>query len=97
MKHTEFLEAARQVLQPRGDEYGDMSRNFTRIASIASMILKRDFQPHEIAMIMHVVKLSRIAQNPSHIDSYVDGINYLSFAGELATQEAEPAKAAEEF
>ena len=35
--------------------------------------------------IMVAVKLNRIARTPDHVDSYLDALNYLSFAGELAT------------
>jgi hypothetical protein len=50
---------------------------------LASAILDKQVLPHEIALIMHAVKLARIASNPANQDHYVDGISYLAFAGEF--------------
>lgn len=85
MKHIEIIREALGVLEPRGAVYGGVRENHDRIADIANAITGLNLTAHNIAMVLVAVKLSRILQSPDHADSYVDAINYLSFAGEFAT------------
>lgn len=87
MKHLEITSEALKLLAPRGAVYGTVRENHERIARIASELTKAPLGAFDVAMVMLAVKLSRIAQSPDHVDSYVDAINYLSFAGEFATDE----------
>lgn len=89
MKHTDILVEANKILRPRGDVYGTVRENHERIARIANELTGHSLLAHDIAMVLVAVKLSRIAQSPDHVDSYVDAINYLSFAGEFATDASE--------
>ena len=85
MNHAQFLIDAAQLVAPRGDVYGSIRENHEKIARIATELTGIVLMPHDILMIMVAVKLSRIAKTPDHVDSYLDAINYLSFAGEIAT------------
>ena len=85
MKHDEMLKAASELVAPRGSVYGPIRENHEQIAKLATQLTGIIFTPHDILMIMVAVKLSRIAKTPDHVDSYLDAINYLSFAGEIAT------------
>lgn len=85
MKHTDIIAEATKVLAPRGAVYGSVRDNHERIALLASLLTNMNLTAHNIAMILVAVKLSRIMQSPDHADSYVDAVNYLSFAGEFAT------------
>ena len=87
MKHLEITSEALKLLAPRGAVYGTVRENHERIARIANELTGQTLFAHDIAMVLLAVKLSRIAQSPDHVDSYVDAINYLSFAGEFATDE----------
>lgn len=89
MKHVDIIAEAIRVLKPRGDVYGTVRGNHERIARIANELTGHSLLAHDIAMVLVAVKLSRIAQSPDHVDSYVDAINYLSFAGEFATDAGE--------
>lgn len=89
MRHTDIIAEAIRVLKPRGDVYGTVRGNHERIARIANELTGRTLRAHDIAMVLVAVKLSRIAQSPDHVDSYVDAINYLSFAGEFAADVSE--------
>jgi hypothetical protein len=89
MKHTDMVTEAMTLLAPRGAVYGSVKANHERIARIANEITGKSLRAHDIAMILLAVKLSRIAQSPDHVDSYIDAINYLSFAGEFATDAGE--------
>jgi len=98
MDHLKILDAARATVDQRGEQYGAMTHNFKRIAAISSAILQKEITPYEIAIVMHALKLSRISFNPTGEDHYVDGINYLAFAGELASAAAEKkSEAADDF
>ena len=85
MNHAQFLIDAAQLVKPRGEVYGSIRLNHEKIAAIASVLTGINLSPHDILMVMVAVKLSRIAKTPDHVDSYLDAINYLSFAGEIAT------------
>lgn len=89
MRHTDIIAEAIRVLKPRGDVYGTVRGNHERIARIANELTGHSLSARDIAMVLVAVKLSRIAQSPAHVDSYVDAINYLSFAGEFATDAGE--------
>ena len=81
MTYQELLKKAVETISERGDQYGTVENNFNRISAIASAILDRQVTPYEIAMILHALKLARIGASPTNADSYIDGINYLAFAG----------------
>jgi hypothetical protein len=85
MKHSDMMNEAAKLVTPRGNIYGDIRENHEQIAKIATQLTGVELDAHNILMIMVAVKLSRIARTPDHVDSYLDALNYLSFAGELAT------------
>lgn len=85
MKAEDILESALELIAERGKDYGNIEDTFKRTAEIATAILGKEFTPYEIAVIMHSVKLARLKTSPTKIDSYVDGINYLAFAGGFVT------------
>lgn len=89
MKHSHITYEALKLLAARGAVYGTVRENHERIARIANELTGRTLRAHDIAMVLVAVKLSRIAQSPDHVDSYVDAINYLSFAGEFAADVSE--------
>lgn len=81
MNYTDLMKTALKTIEERGDQYGTVENNFNRISAIASAILDKRVTPYEIAIILHALKLARIGAAPNHADSYIDGINYLAFAG----------------
>lgn len=85
MNHDEMLKQAAALVRPRGSVYGGIRENHEKIARIAQELTGIPLSAHNILMIMVAVKLSRIAQTRDHVDSHLDAINYLSFAGEIAT------------
>jgi len=85
MKHVDIINEALGLLKPRGDTYGTVRENHERIARIAGELTGRPLTARDVALVLVAVKLSRIAQSPEYLDSYADAINYLSFAGEFAT------------
>jgi hypothetical protein len=82
LKDAEFL-----INNDREKDYGHPKINHGRIADLWSVVLERKIEPHEVALCMALVKISRLVQTPDHEDSYVDGAAYIAIAGELATEE----------
>lgn len=87
MKHTEVLKTAALTLSARGRQYGPAEECFDRIAQISTLILNKSISPYDIAMIQVATKLGRLQEDRLNGDSYVDGVNYLSFAAQFAGAE----------
>ena len=49
------------------------------------MHLGTPVKAHDVAVMMALLKVARIKQNPQHIDNWVDGAGYFACGGEIAT------------
>ncbi len=76
-------------MQNRGAIYGHPKINQGRISARLSNLFDFPITDAQACLAMVEVKLSRIQESPSHVDSYVDAIAYLAIALELATEEGE--------
>jgi hypothetical protein len=83
MHYAEIMNEALNIAGERNDTYGNIRPCMERAAVIASTICGVQITPHEIALILHAVKLARLDDDRGNKDHYVDGINYLAFAGML--------------
>lgn len=83
MEYRDIMHEAARVFNDRNPKYGDMRVGMERVAHIATMITGIQLSAHDIALVLHAVKLSRLDADRKNPDHYVDGINYLAFAGEL--------------
>lgn len=84
MDHTKILTDAVLILRDRDEQYGSMVNTMTRACQIFELITGSPLSPYHANVFMHSLKLSRIRTSPGKPDNYVDGINYLAFAGEFA-------------
>ena len=84
MDHTAILTDAVMTLRTRDEQYGSMTETMTRACRIFELITGSPLSPYHANVFMHALKLSRIRTSPGKLDNYVDGINYLAFAGEFA-------------
>lgn len=73
-----------------------MEEGLERAATIATTILGKQITVFDLAIIMTSIKLSRILSSQTLDDNYIDGINYLAFAGQFSTAEERVAVALEE-
>ena len=89
MKATKALIDAIDIMQNRGAIYGHPKINQGRISARLSNLFDFPITDAQACLAMVEVKLSRIQESPSHVDSYVDAIAYLAIALELATEEGE--------
>ena len=67
-------------------EYGDPVMNHSRIAALWSAYLGRDVTAHEVSICMILVKISRLASHPGHIDSLIDIDGYARIAAACARE-----------
>ena len=79
MNRYELLDAAKETVADRGEDYGSIWDNHERIAIIWTALIGIQIEPEHVAMMMAGVKLARLAATPDHQDSWVD------LAGDAAT------------
>jgi hypothetical protein len=89
MKAREVLQSATAVMQDRGAIYGHPKINQDRIARRLTNLLDFPIEDYQACLAMVEVKLSRIQESPTHIDSYIDACAYLALACELKNGEDE--------
>ena len=87
MKRDEILRNAEAIANARDIEYGSPNVSILRISKLWSEYLGYPIDPHEVAICMLLVKVSRISEQAEHKDSYYDLINYATIAGSLATMD----------
>lgn len=86
MNPYNLLKESIEIINERGKDYGAIENNFENIARIANaMLVDIELNAYDVAIILAAVKFARIKQSPFKRDNYVDGVNYLAFAGEIAT------------
>ncbi|WP_037373564.1 DUF6378 domain-containing protein [Sediminimonas qiaohouensis] len=87
MIRAEILDAAAQaVTVDRAATHGDMEDNFDLIADYWSAHLGIDVRPHDVALMLVMLKAARARGNPVHADNWVDIAGYAACGGELATK-----------
>lgn len=77
-------EAQLLITNDRNEDYGDPSSNFQCIADMWSSYLDHTIEPHDVAAMMVIVKLSRIQTSPAKRDSWVDLAGYAALGCEVA-------------
>lgn len=72
------------VLQDRNDAYGSPENNFASIAELWSCFLDVEIAPHQVAVMMALMKIARLKFNPTHADSWVDLAGYALCGAEVS-------------
>lgn len=91
MNRTEILDTAEHIIShDREREYGAPDKSFKTIAMLWTSYLGVQISPHDVAMMMMLLKVSRAKNGMPKEDTYVDIAGYAALAGEIATLEAEP-------
>jgi hypothetical protein len=83
MEYREILHESARIFNERNPKYGDMRVGMDNVAQMATIMTGIQLTAHDVALVLHAVKLSRLASDRRNPDHYVDGVNYLAFAGEL--------------
>jgi len=81
MKKVSDLELKKE----RGKSYGSVESSFGRIAKLWSAYTGKSIKPHEVAVMMTLLKVSRMttAKDEVLLDCYQDARVYLDLAEEL--------------
>lgn len=86
MDRSKILDTAKEyVTKDRADTHGDAESNFGLISCYWSAHLNKNISPHDVAVMMTLLKLARMRSNPAHVDSAVDAAGYSALAGEIGT------------
>ena len=86
MTRTEILEAAKKCINgDRDTQYGDPENNFSKIASLWGLYLRRAMTAEDVAIMMCLFKIARIQGSDFlSTDSWIDLIGYAACGGEIA-------------
>ena len=90
MNYYDIMRNAAEIFNERNPRYGDMRVGMSNVAQIATIITGIQLTAHDVALVLHAVKLSRLGGDRKNPDHYIDGVNYMAFAGELITEESDP-------
>ena len=89
-RETVLEEAKNCVCGQREQDYDSPEDSFGRIAALWTAYKDIDFSPVDVAVMMALLKIARIANNPKHMDSWVDLAGYAACGGEIAQSGREP-------
>ena len=86
-KEDIMAEASCLVSDSRQQTYGDFWDNHRRIGVMWSEFLQLEepIPAESVAIMMALMKISRLSHDSSHADNYIDAIAYLAGAAEVAT------------
>ena len=96
MNRTEILKKANEcVTGYRQEDYGNPEDNFKLIATLwepyirSRCVFEADvcIEPQDVAILMSLLKIARIATGTQTEDSFVDACGYLACAGEIAGED----------
>lgn len=82
-------EAERCVCGQRKQDYGELEDNFGKIAVMWSAYTGNSITPSDVAAMMGLLKIARIAGNAQHMDNWVDLAGYAACGGEIAGKGAQ--------
>ena len=86
MKRSDVLYTADSLINgDRQNDYGEAHESFEAIASAWSSYLKADVAPHDVAMMMVMLKAIRFSNSPDNPDHAVDICGYAALASEIAS------------
>jgi hypothetical protein len=87
MKRADILATASEyVTTDRAATHGNAEDNFLRTAELWNAYLGvDDISATDVAVMLALLKVARIKQNPNHTDNWIDIAGYAACGGEIAT------------
>ena len=87
MKREDILATASEyVTTDRAATHGNAEDNFLRTAELWNAYLGVDnISATDVAVMLALLKVARIKQNPNHTDNWIDIAGYAACGGEIAT------------
>ena len=88
MNTDQFLNKASSLVKgQRHKDYGDKTDNHNNIAKLWSAYLDVDITPHDVAIMMCLLKIARTKLGDVSEDTYIDMAAYGAIAGEIKFKE----------
>lgn len=94
-----ILDTAKQyICGPREEAYGSPAKGFKLTASLWETYLGSRcvppsdaicIEPEDVGIMMALLKISRLAATPDHMDGWIDIAGYAAIGGEIAGKEAD--------
>jgi len=89
----EFCTNLFETLNKREQSYGDPSESMKHIAHMWSAYYDKRITPPEMVSMMIMLKLGRLKETPTHLDSWLDIAGYAAIAYESILSEIEDEEA----
>lgn len=83
MNGIRLLEEAQRIFINRRTNYGHPKNHIVEVANRWSLILGKEVAPHQVAMCMIELKLTRLKHRPNHVDSITDIAGYAAVMVEV--------------
>lgn len=87
-RETVLNAAKRCVCGDREQDYGSPENNFRTIASMWAAYMGTEFTPVDVAAMLALLKIARIASGHAKADNWIDLAGYAACGGELEAAEA---------
>jgi hypothetical protein len=84
MREHILMQAKRIVEGSRDEDYGTPERNFGRIANLWTNYTGRVFTETDVAVMMILLKVSRIKESPDREDHWIDIAGYAACGAEVS-------------
>jgi len=82
---SDILKGAEELVNgDRNNQYGDPKQDFQRTADMWTAYLGTEVEPHDVAALMSLLKLSRIRWAPEKEDSWMDLAGYAACGWDCA-------------
>ena len=83
-----ILDTAKQyVTRDRQNTHGKPEDSFSRIADYWSVYLQREITSKDVSIMMTMLKIARLDENPTNADNWIDACGYLACGGEITNSE----------
>jgi len=90
LKSKHFLNQAKVLVEgQRHKDYGDKVNNHINIAKLWSAYKDVEITPHDVAIMMTLLKIARTKLGSVSMDTYIDMSAYGSIAGEIKFKDDE--------
>ena len=86
MNKNQLLDACKVALNSRGQHYGKVLENHSRIAKIWSVIVGSEITEEQVALMMVGLKVARLVETPDHQDSILDIAGYAAVMSECVEE-----------
>jgi len=97
MRDRNILDEAKSLVHgDRGQDYGPPWTDFARTAKMWEVILGCHVDPHQVALCMIAVKMSRLVNRPEKRDSWVDIAGYAE-CGDWTVEESRKVPTAQQI